>query len=118
MKKFVHILWGLLFLCILLMVIAFAAIAKGWIGYMPAINELQNPVNKFASQVISADGQLLGTWSYSRENRIYVNYRDISPWVVKALVATEDKRFYDHSGVDGRALARAVVKRGIMGQIN
>jgi penicillin-binding protein 1A len=116
MKKFVHFLWGFLFLCVLLLVIAFAAIAKGWVGYMPAINELQNPVNKFASQVISSDGQLLGTWSYSRENRIYVNYKDISPWVIKALVATEDKRFYDHSGVDGRALARAIVKRGIMGQ--
>lgn len=97
---------------------AFAAIEKGRIGYMPDLHQLENPVNKFASQVISADGKLLGTWSYSRANRIFVGYNDLSPWLVKALVATEDARFYEHSGVDYRALARAVIKRGVMGQAN
>jgi penicillin-binding protein 1A len=118
MKKVVHILWFLLATLTLLAAAAFFAISKGWIGYMPPVSELQNPVNKFASQIMSSDGQLLGTWSYSRENRIYVNYRDISPWVVKALIATEDKRFYEHSGIDGRALLRAAVKRGLLGQVN
>ena len=61
---------------------------------------------------------LLGTWSYSRANRIFVGFDDLSPWLVKALVATEDERFYDHSGIDYRALARAVVKRGLLGQSN
>ena len=94
--------------------LAFTAIAKGWIGYMPPVDELQRPISKFASQVISSDGKLLGTWSRS-ENRIFVNYEDISPYLFKALVATEDVRFYDHSGIDIRALCRALIKRGILG---
>ena len=83
---------------------------------MPNIEQLQNPVNKFASQVISADGKLLGTWSYSKANRIFVGYEDLPPAIVQALIATEDVRFYDHSGVDYRALLRAVVKRGLLRQ--
>ena len=81
---------------------------------MPPIAELQNPINKYASQVISADGRLMGTWSRS-ENRIFVGYDSISSHMFDALVATEDERFYDHSGIDTRAVMRAVVKRGILG---
>ena len=83
---------------------------------MPEIEELENPVNKYASQVISSDGKLIGTWSYSRANRIFVGYDEISPSVIQALIATEDERFYDHSGIDIKALFRAVVKRGIFMQ--
>lgn len=83
---------------------------------MPEIEELENPVNKFASQVVSADGKLIGTWSYSRANRIFVGYDDISPSVIQALIATEDERFYDHSGIDIKALFRAIVKRGLFMQ--
>ena len=75
-----------------------------------------NPVNKYASQVISNDGKLLGTWSYSRANRIFVSYEDISPSVIQALIATEDERFYEHSGIDFKALFRAIVKRGLFMQ--
>lgn len=117
-KKFVITLWVLLFLGLGAVYFAFYAIWYGWIGYMPNLYQLENPVNKYASQVVSADGKLLGTWSYSRANRIFVGYDDLSPWLVKALVATEDERFNEHSGIDYRALARAVVKRGIMGQSN
>jgi penicillin-binding protein 1A len=117
-KSFIHFLWGLLATCILLGVIAFTAISFGWIGYMPPVEELQNPINRFATQVYSADGKLMGTWSYNRENRICVDYLDLSPYLVKALVATEDVRFYDHSGIDFYALGRAVVKRGLMGQLH
>ena len=117
-KKFVITLWVILFLCISAVSLAFYAIWHGWIGYMPNLYQLENPVNKSASQAVSADGKLLGTWSYSRANRIFVGFDDLSPWLVKALVATEDERFYDHSGIDYRALARAVVKRGLLGQSN
>lgn len=111
-------LWILLILGLGCVAGAFYAIWQGWIGYMPNLYQLENPVNKYASQALSADGKLLGTWSYSRANRIFVGYDDLSPWLVKALVATEDERFYHHSGIDYRALARAVVKRVIMGQSN
>ena len=113
-KKFVITLWVILFLCISAVSLAFYAIWHGWIGYMPNLYQLENPVNKYASQAVSADGKLLGTWA----NRIFVGFDDLSPWLVKALVATEDERFYDHSGIDYRALARAVVKRGLLGQSN
>ena len=117
-KKFLLTLWVLLFLGLGTVTLIFWAIAQGRIGYMPDLKQLENPVNKFASQVISSDGKLLGTWSYSKANRIFVNYDDLSPWLVKALVATEDARFYDHAGIDYRALARAIVKRGLLRQKN
>lgn len=117
-KKIIITLWILLFLALAGGVAAFWAIAKGYIGYMPDLQQLENPVNKFASQVISADGHVLGTWSYTRANRVFVSYNDIAPSTVQALVATEDVRFYDHSGIDLRALMRAVFKRGIMRQKN
>ena len=115
-KLFVYFLWTLLTLTILGTASAFYAIDKGWIGYMPPIEDLQNPISRFATQIYSADGQLLGTWNYNRENRVMVDYNKIAPSLIQALVATEDVRFYDHSGVDFIALARAIVKRGILGQ--
>ncbi len=115
-KALVHCLWGLLVTVILMMVIAFTAIAEGWIGYMPPIEELQNPINRFATQIYSADGKVMGTWNFNRENRICVDYTNLSPYLVQALVATEDSRFYEHSGIDFYALGRAIVKRGIMGR--
>ena len=115
-KLFVYFLWTLLTLTILATAGAFYAIDKGWIGYMPPIEDLQNPISRFATQIYSADGQLLGTWNYNRENRVMVDYNKIAPSLIQALVATEDVRFYDHSGVDFIALARAIVTRGILGQ--
>lgn len=88
----------------------------GVIGYSPDVDNLQNPINKSASQVISADGKVLGTWNADKANRIPISYDRLSPYLVQALVATEDVRFYDHSGIDFWALGRAVVKRGLLGQ--
>ena len=102
---------------VLSVVLFVAAVERGWIGYMPDLERIQNPINKFASQALTADGKLLGTWSTS-ENRIFVATDSISPYLFKALVATEDERFYSHSGIDAKALGRAIVKRGIMGQQN
>lgn len=93
------------------------AVERGWIGYMPDLERIQNPINKFASQALTADGKLLGTWS-KNENRIFVATDSISPHLFKALIATEDERFYDHAGIDGKALGRAIVKRGILGRQN
>lgn len=92
------------------------SISKGWIGNMPSFEELENPIDKFATQIISADGVLLGTFSYSRENRVWVDYDELSPELVKALVSTEDVRFLQHSGIDLKALIRAVVKRLVLQQ--
>ena len=116
MKWFVRFLWTLLILVVLGVATAFYAIDQGWIGYMPPIEDLHNPINRYATQVYSSDGKLLGTWNYNRENRVLVDYTKLSPALVQALVATEDVRFYEHSGIDFYALARAVIKRGILGQ--
>ena len=117
-KKVIIGLWCVLFLLLSVIAIAFWAIFEGYIGYMPNLYQLENPVNKFASQVVSCDGRLLGTWSYQRANRIFVPYNEIAPSTVQALVATEDVRFYEHSGIDFKALGRALVKRGLMRQVN
>lgn len=98
-------------------VCVFFAIAKGWIGYMPPVEDLENPNYKFATEVISEDGVVMGTYSYE-ENRVYVGYQDLSPYIINALIATEDVRFAEHSGIDVKALFRAVLKRGVLNQKN
>lgn len=115
-KSFVHVLWILLGSVIGITVLLFFLIWFGVIGYSPDVDNLQNPINKSASQVISADGKVLGTWNADKANRIPIPYNRLSPYLVQALVATEDARFYDHSGIDFWALGRAVVKRGLLGQ--
>ena len=117
-KHFIHALWAILAACVLGATTAFFAIWFGLIGYMPDIEDLQNPINRFATQVYSADGKVLGTWNLNKENRIVIPYNKMSPYLVKALVATEDERFYEHSGIDFRALGRAIIKRGVLGQAN
>ena len=115
-KLIVYFLWTLLFVTVIGVAGAFYAIDKGWIGYMPPIEDLQNPINRFATQIYSADGKIIGTWNYNRENRVMVDYSNLPPALVQALIATEDARFYDHSGIDFIALGRAIVKRGLLGQ--
>lgn len=76
-----------------------------WLDRLPArTGSLQNPINRYATQVYSSDGKVLGTWHLDKENRVVVPYEKISPYVVNALVATEDERFYEHSGIDFWAL--------------
>lgn len=115
-KKFVHFLWGLIVFAICFIALLFVCIWNGWIGYMPDMEELQNPIDRYATQIYSADGKVIGTWNMNRENRVHIGFNKIGTNLVQALVATEDVRFYEHSGVDVIALARAIVKRGIMGQ--
>lgn len=103
---------------ILSVFLIFFLIAKGFIGYMPPIADLENPINKYASQIISSDLKLLGTYSQQKENRIYVNFNDLSQDLINALIATEDARYMKHSGIDVYALTRAVVKTGLLQQKN
>ena len=85
----------------------------GWIGDMPDLNDIENPTASLASQVYAQDGTPMG--KFYLEDRISVKYRDISPYLLQALVATEDKRFYDHYGIDGEGLLRAVAFLGSQG---
>lgn len=113
-KKFLFWFWGLFSAGILAIILVFWMITKGWLGYLPPLDELQNPKNKYATEVISADMQLLGRY-YRNENRVSVDYTDISPYMINALIATEDVRFYDHTGVDLKSLMRAIMKLGRAG---
>ncbi|MDR3118142.1 MAG: transglycosylase domain-containing protein [Mediterranea sp.] len=115
-KKIVIGLWIFLAAVVLVTAGIFVAISKGWIGYMPLVEELENPSYKFATEIYSEDGKVLGTWSLEKENRVYIGYDELSPHIIHALIATEDIRFAEHSGIDVKALVRAVVKRGLLMQ--
>lgn len=97
-----------------LTLIFFILVYNGIIGYMPPVEELKNPKDRFASVVYTADGIEMGRYFRSTGNRVYADYDEISQHVVDALVATEDARFEDHSGIDLRALFRAIVKTVIL----
>lgn len=85
----------------------------GFFGKLPSFEELENPENNLATEIISSDGKTLG--KFYRENRTPVKYRELPPDLIKALIATEDERFYDHSGIDARGTARAIVALGSKG---
>lgn len=106
----IRALWSAFALGFMLLIILFALIYNGFIGYMPPIEELRNPTDKYASVIYSADGEELGRYFRGTGNRVYADFSEISPHVVDALVATEDSRFDDHSGIDMRAVMRVLVK--------
>ncbi len=113
-KTFAKWFWLLFTAGLLFVVLFFVGIARGWFGYMPPLEDLQNPKNKYASEVFSNDAVSLGRY-YRTENRVSVNYEEISPYVIQALVATEDARFYSHSGIDSKAFVRALLTLGKAG---
>jgi penicillin-binding protein 1A len=113
MKRSVKYLWRFFFLCILLVVGLFAAINFGLFGKMPSLRQLENPEADLATEIISADGLLMG--KYYAENRSEVTFQEISPNVIHALIATEDERFDEHSGIDAEALGRVVTTMGKSG---
>lgn len=113
-KKFLCWFWGIFAGGILLVVLIFWMITKGWLGYLPPLDELQNPKNRFATEVFSSDMQSLGRF-YRKENRVGVTYDQISPYMIDALIATEDARFYNHTGVDAKGLTRAILMLGRAG---
>ena len=113
-KPFLAWFWGLFIGGLLVIWFVMWLITRGVLGYLPPLEELQNPKNNFASEIISSDMQSLGRY-YRYENRIGVQYTDLSPNIINALIATEDARFYQHTGVDFKSLFRAILKLGRAG---
>ena len=109
-RKIIKWLWITVGIGVILVILLFVMIYNGLIGYMPPVEELKNPADKFATVVYSADGEELGRYFRNTGNRVYADYSDISPNVINALIATEDSRFEDHSGIDLRAVGRVLVK--------
>lgn len=112
----IKFMWGAFAVSILFAAVLFMLIYNGAIGYMPPIEELKNPTDKFASVVMSDDGVELGRYYRDKSNRVYVDFDELSSHLTDALIATEDVRFMNHSGIDARGLLRAIVKRGIFMQ--
>ena len=115
-KSLLIALWTLFATIVVSLVLIFVLIANGVIGYIPEIEELQNPKNKFASEIYTSDGEVLGRFFYGKDNRVAVNYNEISPYMIEALLATEDIRFFNHSGIDAKSLGRAIILRGMLGK--
>ncbi|MBE6304441.1 MAG: penicillin-binding protein [Bacteroidales bacterium] len=115
-KRIVKLLWALFGVMFLAVIVFFVMAYNGAIGYMPDIESLKNPTDKFASVIYSSDGEELGRYFRSTGNRVYADYSEISPNVVEALIATEDERFMDHSGIDFMAVARVLVKTVVLQQ--
>ena len=97
---------------ILLIILFFVGVNYGLLGKLPDLDAIQNPNNSVSTTIYSSDYEVLG--SYYTENRIEISYDELSPYLVKGLVATEDKRFYEHSGIDLKGLFRAIVMTGIL----
>jgi penicillin-binding protein 1A len=106
-RKYIRWFWGLVVGFIVFMFLFFFLLSKGFIGFMPTFKELENPRNVLASEMISADGKILDNY-FIRENRSYVDHREIPQHLIDALIAVEDERFYRHSGIDFRGLIRVV----------
>lgn len=115
MKKSVRIFWRIFLIGFGAFVTLIIMANFGVFGNMPSLEELENPSIQQASEVIANDGTLMGKYYTERGNRSNVKYRDISPNVINALVATEDERFYSHSGIDTKSLLRAVFTAGTQG---
>lgn len=96
------------------LILFFMMIYNGWIGYMPDLEQLKNPTDKFATVIYTADGEEMGRYFRNTGNRVYADYTDISQNVIDALIATEDVRYESHSGIDFRALIRVIGKTVLM----
>lgn len=112
MTRPVKIFWRIFLYGFLAVVLFFLLINWGVFGKMPSLGELENPSITLASEVFGDDGTPMGKYYRERGNRSYVKYSDISKHVIDALVSTEDKRFYDHSGIDGIRLSKAIMTLG------
>ncbi|WP_333875393.1 penicillin-binding protein 1A [Flavobacterium sp.] len=108
-KKF----WQLFFYGLGVMILFFCLASWGFFGAMPSFEDLENPESNLATEIISSDGVTIG--KFYNENRTPIKYEDLPPHLVKALVATEDERFYEHSGIDARRTLGAAIKLGADG---
>jgi len=105
-KKLLIIFWSIFLFGILMVVLLFAGVSNGTFGFMPSFEELENPQSSLATEVYSSDEALLGKFYF--QNRSFVKYQELSPYLVDALIATEDVRFKEHSGIDVRGLMRVI----------
>lgn len=112
-RPYIIAFWTLFLLGLLSVVFVFVLAGWGAFGKMPTFEELENPETNLATEIFSADGETLG--KYYSENRTPVKYDDLPDHLVKALVATEDERFYKHAGIDARGTLRAAVFLGTRG---
>ena len=110
-KRLIKAFWSLFSLAILTVV--FSILGVIFFADMPSVDDIERPDMNLATQIISEDGEVLAT--FHLENRIFVDYNEISPYMVQAAVATEDVRFYEHSGIDFRSLFRVAVKTILKG---
>ena len=113
-KRPIRFLWGFFILGILTVFLLFGGAALGLYGPMPDLQQLENPKTNLASQIISSDGAVLGKY-YFDDNRTPIGFDEIPTNMVEALIATEDERFYEHSGIDWRGTLRAFVFLGKRG---
>jgi penicillin-binding protein 1A len=107
MKRSIKFIWISLLLSIIVFNVLIFAIDKGYMGFMPKMEDLENPKSSAASEMFAGDGSSIG--KLYLENREPVTYSEISPNVLNALTSTEDERFYEHSGIDAKAIGRAIV---------
>ena len=114
-KKYLIIFWAIIIVPIVSLITIFSLIAEGKLGLVYSFEELENPKSIIATRIISADSVELGTFYYS-ENRSLINYPDISPYMVDAIIAIEDMRYWKHSGIDFRGLPRVIVKSVLLRQ--
>lgn len=117
-KKMIRALWTINFCGVALVMLIGVMIYHGYIGYMPPVEGLHNPEDRFASRLFTSDGVEMGRFYQSRNNRVYADYSEISPNVINALIATEDERFMQHSGIDIMALSRVLFKTILLRQKN
>lgn len=116
--RIVRRLWLIFGCCVAAIMLFFILVYNGIIGYMPPVEELKNPKDRFASVIYTSDGVEMGRYYRNTGNRVYADYDEISQNVINALIATEDARFESHSGIDLRALGRTAVKTILMRQKN
>lgn len=109
-KKYIIRFWMVVLGGFIAFLLVFLLASWGVFGELPTFEELENPEKNLATEVISSDGVTLGKYAF--KNRTPVGFKDLPDNLVNALIATEDERFYEHSGIDFRGLARAVVKLG------
>ena len=109
-KKYLIWFWGIAAVGFLIIFLLFFTTSKGGFGALPTFEELENPQTNLATEVISADGVTIG--KYAKENRTPVKFKELPENLINALVATEDERFYDHTGIDFKGLGRAILKPG------
>ncbi|MCM1521228.1 MAG: transglycosylase domain-containing protein [Muribaculaceae bacterium] len=111
-------LWAIFVLGVVGVFLFLFLVYNGVIGYMPPVEELKNPTDRYASVLYSADGKEIGRYFAGTGNRVYADFDEVSPHVIDALIATEDVRFEDHSGIDARGLARVLFKTVLLGNRN